>query len=181
MDLITQFPFSNNFDSILVLVDRFSKMSIFIPAYGKITSLDLTQIFINHVFSNHVLPASIVSDRGSLFVSSFWTQLCQQLKISRDHSTAFHPETDGQTERVNHILEQYLWMYVNYHQDDWHTWFPLAEFSYNNVEHSSKNNHLFSPFMEEIPPLTKSIFLNTHLLKSYQQNSNQYSKLSKKN
>ncbi|MBW0492957.1 hypothetical protein O181_032672 [Austropuccinia psidii MF-1] len=63
--------------------------------------------------------------------------VCQQLKISRDISTAFHPETDGQTERVNHILEQYLWMYVSYHQDDWHTWLPLAEFVYNNAEHSS--------------------------------------------
>ncbi|MBW0581821.1 hypothetical protein O181_121536 [Austropuccinia psidii MF-1] len=94
MDLITQFPLSNNFDSILVVVDRFSKMAIFIPMCGTITSLDLAQIFINHVFSKHGLPASILSDRGSLFVSSFWTQLFQQLKISRDLSTAFHPETD---------------------------------------------------------------------------------------
>ncbi|MBW0584638.1 hypothetical protein O181_124353, partial [Austropuccinia psidii MF-1] len=66
------------------------------------------QIFISHVISKHGLPISIVSDRGKLFVSSFWTQLCQELKISRDLSTAFHPETDGQTERVNQILEQYL-------------------------------------------------------------------------
>ncbi|MBW0466825.1 hypothetical protein O181_006540, partial [Austropuccinia psidii MF-1] len=66
-----------------------------------------------------------------------------QLKISRDLSTAFHPETDGQTERVNQILEQYLWMYVSYHQDDWHTWLPLDEFAYNNAEHSSTKQ---SPF-----------------------------------
>ncbi|MBW0523454.1 hypothetical protein O181_063169 [Austropuccinia psidii MF-1] len=110
MDFITQLPLSNNFDSILVVVDRFSKMAILIPTYGTITSLDLAQIFISHVFSKHGLPVSIVSDRGSLFVSSFWTQLCQQLKISRDISTAFHPETDGQTERVNQILEHYLWI-----------------------------------------------------------------------
>ncbi|MBW0512353.1 hypothetical protein O181_052068 [Austropuccinia psidii MF-1] len=110
MDFITQFPFSNSFDSILVVVERFSKMAIFIPTWGTITSLDLAQIFIYHVFSKHGLPASIVSDRGSLFVSSFWTQLCQQLKISRDISTAFHPKTDGQTERVNQILQQYLWI-----------------------------------------------------------------------
>ncbi|MBW0576533.1 hypothetical protein O181_116248, partial [Austropuccinia psidii MF-1] len=63
-----------------------------------------------HVSSKHGLPVSIVSDRGSLFVSSFWTNLCQQLKISRDPSTAFHPETDGQTERLNQMLEQYLWI-----------------------------------------------------------------------
>ncbi|MBW0580430.1 hypothetical protein O181_120145, partial [Austropuccinia psidii MF-1] len=112
MEFITQFPLSNTFDSILVSVDRFSKMEIFIPAHGTITSLDLAQIFINHVFSKHGLPSSIISDRGSSFVSSFWTQLCQQLNILRDISTSFHPETDGQTERVKQILEQYLWIYV---------------------------------------------------------------------
>ncbi|MBW0578589.1 hypothetical protein O181_118304, partial [Austropuccinia psidii MF-1] len=102
--------FIKNYVSSLV-VDRFSKMEIFIPTYETITSLELAQIFISHVFSKHVLPVSIVSDRGSLFFSSFWTNFCQQLKISRDLSTSFHPETDGQTERVNQILEQYLWMY----------------------------------------------------------------------
>ncbi|MBW0487783.1 hypothetical protein O181_027498 [Austropuccinia psidii MF-1] len=118
-------------------------MAIFIPTNGKITALDLAQIFISHVFSKHGLPVSIVSDSGSLFVSSFWTQLCQQLKILRDLSTSFHPETDGQKERINQTLEQYLQMYVSYHQDDWHTWLPLAEFAYNNSEHSSTKQ---SPF-----------------------------------
>ncbi|MBW0520354.1 hypothetical protein O181_060069 [Austropuccinia psidii MF-1] len=110
MDSITQFPLSSNFDLVLVVVDRFSKMAIFIPAYGTITSLDSAQIVINNVFSKHGLPASIVSDRGSLFFSSFWTQLCQNLKISIDLSTAFHPKTDGQTQKVNQTLEQYLWI-----------------------------------------------------------------------
>ncbi|MBW0516760.1 hypothetical protein O181_056475 [Austropuccinia psidii MF-1] len=142
-------------------------MAIFIPTYGTITSLELAQIFISHVFSKHGLPVSIVSDRGSLFVSSFWTNLCKQLKISRDLSTYFHPETAGQTERVNQILEQYLWMYDSYHHD-WHTWLHIAEFSYNNAEHSSTKQSPFSPFMEEIPALNQSIFLNTHLLESYQ-------------
>ncbi|MBW0519236.1 hypothetical protein O181_058951 [Austropuccinia psidii MF-1] len=118
-------------------------MTIFIPAFGTITALELAQIFMSHVFSKHGLPVSIVSDRGSLFVSSFWTQLCQQLKISRHISTEFHPETDGQTERVKQILEQYLRMYVSYHQNDWHTWLPLVEFAYNNEEHSSTKQ---SPF-----------------------------------
>ncbi|MBW0576467.1 hypothetical protein O181_116182 [Austropuccinia psidii MF-1] len=143
MDFITQLPWSNNVDSILVVVDRFSKMAIFIPAYGTITALELAQIFISHVFSKHGLPVSIFSDRGSLFVSSFWTNLFQQRKISRDISTAFHPETDGQTERVKQILEQYLQMYVSYHQDDLHTWLPLAEFFYNNAEHLLTNQAPF--------------------------------------
>ncbi|MBW0499615.1 hypothetical protein O181_039330 [Austropuccinia psidii MF-1] len=94
MDLITQFLLHNSVDSTLVVVDRFSKMAIFIPAYRTITSLDLAQIFINHVFSKHGAPVSIVSDRGPLFVSSLWTDLCDKLKISRDLSAYFHPETD---------------------------------------------------------------------------------------
>ncbi|MBW0490582.1 hypothetical protein O181_030297 [Austropuccinia psidii MF-1] len=118
-------------------------MANFIPAYGTITSLELAQIFISHVFSKHGLPVSIISDRGSLFGSSLWTNLCQQLKISRDLSTSFHAEPDGQTERVNQILEWYLWMYVSYHQDYWNTCLPLAEFSYNNAENSSTKQ---SPF-----------------------------------
>ncbi|MBW0571396.1 hypothetical protein O181_111111 [Austropuccinia psidii MF-1] len=113
MDFITQLLLSNNFDSLLVVVDRFSKMAIFIPTLGTITALELAQVFINHVFSKLGLPVSTFSDRGSLFVSSFWTNLCQKLKISRDLSTAFHPETDGHTERVNQILEQDLSMYVS--------------------------------------------------------------------
>ncbi|MBW0467213.1 hypothetical protein O181_006928 [Austropuccinia psidii MF-1] len=80
------------------------------------------------------------------FFSSFWTSLCPQLKISRDLSTAYHPGMDGQTERVNQILEQYLWMYVSYHQDDWKTWLPLAEFAYNNSDHSSTKKSQFFTF-----------------------------------
>ncbi|MBW0564839.1 hypothetical protein O181_104554 [Austropuccinia psidii MF-1] len=110
MDFITQFPLCNSFDSILVIVNRFSKMAVFIPKMSSITSLDLAHLFIMNIFSKDGLPSSIVSDRGPLFVSSFWTNLCQQLKISRDLSTAYHPETDGQTERVNPILEQDLWI-----------------------------------------------------------------------
>ncbi|MBW0547149.1 hypothetical protein O181_086864, partial [Austropuccinia psidii MF-1] len=143
MDFITQLPLSNSFDSILVIVDRFSKMVAFIPTMSSITSLDLAHSFIKNIFPKHGLPSSIVSDRGSLFVSSFWTNLCQQLKISRDLSTAYDPETYGQKERVDQILEQYLWMYVSYHQDDWNTWLPLAEFAYNSSDHSSKKQ---SPF-----------------------------------
>ncbi|MBW0511463.1 hypothetical protein O181_051178 [Austropuccinia psidii MF-1] len=143
MDFITQLPLSNNFDSVSVVVDRFSKMPIFIPAYGEITSLDLAQIYINHVFSKHNLPVSIVSDRGSLFVSSFWTNLCQKLKMSRDLEASFQPETDGQTELLNQNLEQYLRIYLSYHQDDWHICLPMAEFVYNNAEHSSTKQSSF--------------------------------------
>ncbi|MBW0494626.1 hypothetical protein O181_034341 [Austropuccinia psidii MF-1] len=110
---------------------------------SSITSLDLAHLLIKNIFSKDGLPSSIVSDRDPLFVSSFWSNLFHQLKISRDLSTAYHPETDGQTERFNQILELYLWMYVSYHKDDWNTWLPLAEFSYNNSDLSSTKQ---SPF-----------------------------------
>ncbi|MBW0494574.1 hypothetical protein O181_034289 [Austropuccinia psidii MF-1] len=144
MSFITQLPLSNSFDPNLVVVDRFSKVEILIQAYSTITSLDLPQIFISHVFSKHGLQESIVSNRGSLFFSSLWTQLFKQLKISRDFSTPFHPETDGQTERANKNIEQYSWMYVSYNQDDWKTCLPLAAFAYNNGENSSKKAITFS-------------------------------------
>ncbi|MBW0546317.1 hypothetical protein O181_086032 [Austropuccinia psidii MF-1] len=94
-DFITQLPLSNSS-----------------PTMSSITSLDLSHLFIKNIFSKHGLCSSIVSDRGSLFVSSFRINLCQQLKISRDLSTAYHPETDEQAGRVNQILCQYLWMYT---------------------------------------------------------------------
>ncbi|MBW0560363.1 hypothetical protein O181_100078 [Austropuccinia psidii MF-1] len=152
MDFITQMPLSTSFDSILFLVDRFSKMPVFIPTMSSLTSLDFAHLFIKNIFSKCGLPSSIVSDRGSLFVSSFFTTLCQQIKISRDLSTSYHPETDGQKARVNQILEQYLWMYVSYHQDDSNTWLPLAEFSYNNSDHSSTKKSPFFTVYGRDPP-----------------------------
>ena len=108
MDFISQLPDSNGHDAILVIVDRFSKMAIFIKSHTTATAEDLANLFIEFVFSKHGVPQDIISDRGSLFISSFWTAFCDSLKIKRNLSTAYHPESDGQTERVNQILEQYL-------------------------------------------------------------------------
>ena len=137
MDFISQLPPSNGYDSILVVVNRFSKMSLFIKTYTTASAQDLAKLFVEHVVFKHTLPSNIVSDQGSLFVSSFWNSLCENLQVSRNLSTAYHPETDGQTERVNQILEQYLRMFVNYQQDDWSEWLPYAEFAYNNSTHSA--------------------------------------------
>jgi len=108
MDFISQLPLSNRHDAILVVVDRFSKMSLFLQTKMTCTSSELAELFVKFFFSKHGLSDNIVSDCGSLFVSSFWTSLCQHLKIKRNLSTAYHPESDGQTERVNQILGQYL-------------------------------------------------------------------------
>ena len=143
MDFIKKLPESDGYDSILVVIDRLTKMAIFIPTDTTITAQDLADLFIRHIFSKHGCPVDIVSDRGSKFTSHFWTALSQALKIQQSLSTAYHPETDGQTERINQILETYLRHYVNYDQDDWYRHLPLAEFAYNNSPHSSTT---MSPF-----------------------------------
>lgn len=143
MDFIEPLPVSNGFDSIIVFVDRFTKMALFVPTSTTITSKDLSHLLLRHVISKHGVLTDLVSDRGAKFTSSFWRSLSEALGIEQSLSTAYHPESDGQTERVNQILEQYLRLYVNYDQSNWNKWLPLAEFAYNNTPHSSTT---LSPF-----------------------------------
>lgn len=143
MDFIEELPGSSSNNSILVVVDRFTKMARFIPTVITATSKDLAILMVKHIFTKHGIPDSIISDRGAKFVSKFWQRVCSSLGIDRKLSTAYHPETDGQTERINSVLEQYLRIYVNYQQDDWSEWLPFAEFAYNNGDHSSTGT---SPF-----------------------------------
>ena len=110
-------------------------MALFIPTFCDIYAADLAHI-LSQVFAKHGTLTNIISDQGKHFISHFWWSLCQLLDIKANLSTAYHPETDGQTERVNQILEQYLWVYINYHQDDWVNLLPLAKFAYNNTLHS---------------------------------------------
>ena len=144
-DHITQLPKSGEeeFDAILVVVDHLTKQGIFIPCHTTDNMQKFTSLFIKHVFTKHGLLADIVSDRGSLFVSKFWMELCTALGIEAKHSTVYHPETDGQTERVNQSLESYIRIYCSYDQDDWEELLPMAEFVYNNSPHRSTG---VSPF-----------------------------------
>jgi hypothetical protein len=137
MDLIEGLPTSDGYDTILVIVCRMTKMGIFIPTYGTATAEEIAMLFFRFIFSKHGVPMDIVSDRGKHFISRFWQSLCTMLKIKANLSTAYHPETDGQTERVNQILEIFLRMYINYLQDDWAHLLPVAEFAYNNTVHSA--------------------------------------------
>lgn len=131
MDFITHLPPSCNFDAVLVIVDRLTKMRHFIPCTGTCDAEEVARLYVQHIWKLHGLPTTIISDRGPQFVSAFWKHLNKRLKIDALLSTAFHPETDGQTERMNAILEQYLRAYVSYLQDDWSEWLPLAEFASN--------------------------------------------------
>jgi len=136
-DHIVPLPLSNGYDAILVVVDRFTKLSHFIPANSTDTASDLARQFVNHVYRLHGLPDSIISDRGATFSSQWWRSICSILKIGTRLSTAFHPRTDGQTERTNQSVEHFLRCFVDYQQTNWSEWLPLAEFSYNSSPHSS--------------------------------------------
>ncbi|KAH0610986.1 uncharacterized protein H6S33_011413 [Morchella sextelata] len=132
MDFVVQLPESKGYNQIWVVVDRFSKMSHFIPLVAETTAQDLAKIFLGQIWRLHGLPLDIVSDRDAKFTSSFWASLMELLDVRIRMSTAFHPQTDGQTERVNQTLEHYLRAFCNYEQDDWAELLPLAEYAYNN-------------------------------------------------
>ena len=143
MDYIMELPEAGGYDSILVTVDRLSKRAHFIPTNTTVTALGTARIFLHQVWCLHGLPRWVVSDRGPQFVAEFIKELYRMLGIEGATSTAYHPQTDGQTERVNQELEQYLQLFISERQDNWHELLPLAEFAYNNHVHSSTQ---YTPF-----------------------------------
>ena len=107
-DFITDLPETNGFNSILVVVDRFTKMAHFIPCVKAISRVETMDMLLTNIVRLHGLPDEIISDRGPQFISTFWKCLFQTLGTSTKISTAFHPETDKQKKRLNQNLEQYL-------------------------------------------------------------------------
>ena len=143
MDFIEQLPDSDGHTAILVIVDRLSKQGIFIPTVNEITAQQLANLFILHVFSKHGVPSHVTCDRGSEFISHFFRSLGQALDMKIHFTSGCHPEGDGQTERLNQTLKQYLRIFCNYQQDNWSRLLPLREFAYNNAPAASTG---VSPF-----------------------------------
>ena len=108
MDLITQLPESDGFNAIMVVVDRLTKRAHFFPITNEFSARDLANILYERVWTQHGLPLQIISDRGTQFAAEVFQEWCKLLGIESTMSTAYHPQTDGQTERVNQTLEQYL-------------------------------------------------------------------------
>ena len=133
MDFVVGLPQSQGYDAIWMVVDRLTKLRHMVPCNSTCSSEDLANLFLHNVWKHHGLPSTIISDRGPQFASRFWKALCERLGIERRLSTGFHPQTDGQTERFNATMEEYLRLYVNHHQDDWVDWLPLCEFAANNA------------------------------------------------
>lgn len=145
-DYVGPLPVSAGFDAIQVVCDKHTKRAHFLPARTTDGAVEMCDSFLKKVWPLHGTPKKIVSDMGPQFIAQFTAQMWRRLGIKRATSTAHHPQTDGQTERVNQELEVYLRAYVDYYQDDWVEWLPFAEFAYNNRFHSSIG---MSPFYAE--------------------------------
>ena len=148
IDFVVELPVSKlnkvEYRNILTVTDRLSKYRYFILA-EKMTADETAWLFYTHVWSRHGLPSSVVSDRGTQFTSLFMKQLNRRLQIQSKLSTAFHPQTDGQSENTNQVMETYLRAYVNHLQDDWATWLPAAQFAINNhVSETTKVTPFFA-------------------------------------
>lgn len=160
LDFITGLtPTRQGHDAILVCVDKLSKMAHFIATVTTVTAEETSRLFIDNVFKHHGLPEKLISDRDTRFTSRFWAALCHILGTRQAMSTAFHPQTDGQTERVNRILEDMLRHYVSPTQDDWDMYLSLVEFAYNNAWQESIRT---TPFMlnygqHPLTPLNRGI------------------------
>jgi hypothetical protein len=128
-------PPSRGFDAIMVVVDQLSKMPHFIPTKKSAMAQETRRLFFTQVFKHHGLPKDIVSDRDPKFTSKFWQALWKHMGSKLKMNTSFRPQTDGQTERVNLVIQLFLRNYVAIDQQDWVDHLELAEFCYNNLEH----------------------------------------------
>jgi hypothetical protein len=144
VDFITQLPpTKDKHDAIVVFVDMLSKMVHFIPTTTTASAPTIARLFFDEIFRLHGLPRVIVSDRDPKFTSKFWKNLFEHLGTKLAMSTAFHPQTDGQTERMNRTLEDMLRAFAGYKQDNWDKYLTAAEFAYNSAPNASTG---ISPF-----------------------------------
>ncbi|KAJ9518314.1 hypothetical protein QJQ45_010218 [Haematococcus lacustris] len=133
MDLITKLPTGDHgYDAIAVFVDRLSKMVHFVPCKESMNAKGFARLFIDNVFKHHGVPREIISDRGSHFTNQFWSSILKLLGVKECKSSAYHPESDGQTERYNRTLEEMMRHYISPAQHDWPLHLALAEFAVNN-------------------------------------------------
>jgi len=137
LDFIEGLPKSKGFDTILVVIDKFTKYGHFIPLSHPYSALSVAQLYMNNIYKLHGMPKMLVSYRDRVFTSALWQELFRLAETTLNMSSAYHPQTDGQTERLKQCLETYLRCLVQSCPSKWATWLPLAEFWYNTSFHSA--------------------------------------------
>jgi len=133
MDFITKLLPSGGYNTILTITDTdCTKASMFLPCKEAIDSEGVMQLYLTHILPHYGLPKKIISDRDPRFTSHFGKELCHLLDIHQNISTAYHPQTDGASERANQSLKQYLRMFCGTQQNNWHAWLPIAQYTKNS-------------------------------------------------
>jgi hypothetical protein len=156
MDFITHLPSSHGKSTIWVVVDRLSKYAHFIPLPPHYTAVSLASLFISEIYRLHGMPKTIVSDRDRIFISRFWKELFKLNGTTLCFSSAYHPQTDGQTEVTNRILETFLRCFVCDSPKAWVTFLPLAEYWYNSSYQSAIKMTPFEALYGRSPPQLRS-------------------------
>lgn len=194
MDFVEGLPKSKGKDVILVVVDRLTKFAHFIPLSHPYTVQKVADLFMENIIKLHGPPSSIVTDRDRIFTSKLWHEIFNAMQISLNFTSAYHPESDGQTERVNQCLEQYLRCMAFSEPTKWCNWLAAAEWWYNSSYHTAIKMSPFEALYEYPPPSLTSIAVpcnvseNTqvtlaakdHMLKQLQHNLTQAQQKMKK-
>ncbi|KAG7674304.1 hypothetical protein KSW81_006109 [Nannochloris sp. 'desiccata'] len=157
MDFIVKLPKTKEgYDAVMVVVDRFSKYVEFVPTFTTASAEDIATLFYKNILCRHGCPSSIVSDRDSKFISSFWQSLWSSVGTRLKLSTSYHPQTDGQTERINRVLEEMLRSFCVLDPASWVNFLPQAAFAYNTAVNASLKSRPFSVVYGRTPKLPAS-------------------------
>ena len=137
MDFIPELPSSSGFDNILVIVDKLTKYTIFIPTTVSVTEVETAEFFFYHIISKFGIPQQVITDRDARWKGEFWKEICKRMGMVISLTMAYHPQADGQTEVLNQSLEISLCAYISLGKNDWVNYLDALALSYNTTPHTA--------------------------------------------